>query len=268
MTADVCGLLAGVVAIAGTIAISAAAETPGGSGAAAPAEFPIAEGRFQPNWESLKQYECPRWFRDAKFGIWAHWSPQCVPEEGDWYARGMYMQGSAQYDYHVQHYGHPSQFGYKDICNLWKAEHWDPDALIQLYKRAGAQYFVALANHHCNFDCWNSRCHAWNSVNIGPKKDIVGIWAKTAREQGLRFGVTVHSARAWEWFEVAHGSDKDGPLAGVPYDGNLTKADGAGQWWEGYDPQELYCRAHLCQAMVRPHEGPHRPLRPRPAVLR
>src|SRR5579871_1665586 len=100
----------------------------------------LAPGPFAPNWESLKQYRCPQWFQDAKFGIWAHWSPQCVPEQGDWYARNMYLQGSDQYNYHVAHYGHPSKFGYKDICNLWKAEHWDPDRLIRLYKRAGAKY--------------------------------------------------------------------------------------------------------------------------------
>ena len=207
-------------------------------------QFAIAQGPFQPNWDSLKQYECPRWFRDAKFGIWAHWSAQCVPEQGDWYARGMYLQGSAQYQYHVEHYGHPSQFGFKDICNLWKAENWDPDRLIRLYKRAGAKYFVALANHHCNFDCWNSKYHTWNSVNVGPRKDIVGLWAQAARKQGLRFGVTVHCARSWNWFEVSRDSDKTGPLAGVPYDGVLTKADGKGLWWEGLDPQELYCRPH------------------------
>jgi alpha-L-fucosidase len=81
--------------------------------------------------------ECPR-NADAKFGIWAHWSPQCQPEQGDWYAFHMYRQGSRQYQYHVEHYGHPLTFGYKDICNLWKAEKWDPERLIRLYKRAGA----------------------------------------------------------------------------------------------------------------------------------
>ena len=100
-------------------------------------------GPFRPNWESLKAYQCPDWFRDAKFGIWAHWSPQCVPEQGDWYARGMYIQGSQQYDYHVKTYGHPSQFGYKDICHIWRAEKWQPEQLIQRYVKAGAKYFVA-----------------------------------------------------------------------------------------------------------------------------
>jgi len=202
---------------------------------------------FAPTWESLTTYRCPDWFRDAKFGIWAHWSPQCVPEFGDWYARSMYMQGNPTYDYHVAHYGHPSQFGYKDICNLWHAERWDPDELIQRYKRAGARYFVALANHHCNFDCWDSTYHTWNSMRVGPKKDIVGGWAAAARKYGLRFGATVHTtpARTWrQFFPVTYGSDKTGPLTGVPYDGNLTMADGRGQWWDGLDPQELYCRPH------------------------
>src|SRR5208337_2643364 len=87
----------------------------------------IPSGPFLPDWESLKAYQCPDWFRDAKFGIWAHWDPQCVPEQGDWYARGMYRQGDPYYEYHVKHYGHPSIFGYKDICHLWKAERWDPE---------------------------------------------------------------------------------------------------------------------------------------------
>ncbi len=174
----------------------------------------IAGGPFQPSWESLEsQYQCPPWFRDAKLGIWAHWTAQCVPEQGDWYARGMYIQynkgkdgkmrPNGQYKFHVEHYGHPSKFGFKDIDNLWKAEHWEPEKLIDLYKRAGAKYFVALANHHDNFDCFNSKYQPWNSVDIGPKKDIVGGWAKAARAAGLRFGVTVHASHAWNWFEVA-----------------------------------------------------------------
>jgi len=220
--------------------IALAAAAPLAAQTPAPQQMTIADGPFQPTWDSLQQYECPAWFRDAKFGIWAHWSAQCVPEQGDWYARGMYQQGSAQYDYHVEHYGHPSVFGFKDICRLWTADQWDPERLIGLYQRAGAQYFVALANHHCNFDCWDSTYQPWNSVNVGPHRDIVGTWARAARKAGLRFGVTVHSARSWDWYDVAHGSDATGPLAGVPYDGALTAADGKGKWWEGLDPADLY----------------------------
>jgi len=201
-----------------------------------------AAGPFQPTWESLvKNYKCPEWFRDAKFGIWVHWSAQCVPEQGDWYARQMYIQGHGQYSYHVKTYGHPSEFGFMEIDHLWKAERWDPEKLMDLYVRAGAKYFVALANHHDNFDAYDSKHHAWNAVRIGPHRDIVGTWAKIARKHGLRFGVSNHSAHAWHWFQTAYGYDGEGPLAGVRYDAaTLTKADGRGKWWEGLDPQALY----------------------------
>ena len=86
----------------------------------------IAAGPFQANWESLLQYRAPDWFRDAKFGLWAHWTAQCVPEQGDWYARQMYIQGHPQYNYHVAHYGHPSKFGFMEIDNVWKAENGSP----------------------------------------------------------------------------------------------------------------------------------------------
>jgi alpha-L-fucosidase len=201
----------------------------------------IAAGPFQPTWESLKQYRAPDWFRDAKFGIWAHWTAQCVPEQGDWYARRMYIQGDAANAFHVKTYGHPSDFGFMEIDNRWKAEHWDPAALLDLYVKAGAKYFVALANHHDNFDAYDSTHHAWNSVRVGPKRDIVGTWARLARERGLRFGVTNHSAHAWHWFQTAYGYDPEGDHAGVRYDAfRLTKEDGKGKWWEGLDPQELY----------------------------
>ena len=199
---------------------------------------------FEPSWNSLKQYHCPDWFRDAKFGIWAHWSAQCVPEQGDWYASMMYQQGERRYRFHLEHYGHPSKVGFKDIDQRWRAERWDPEKLMSLYQRAGAKYFVALANHHDNFDCYDSKYQPWNSVNIGPHKDIVGVWAAAARKHGLRFGVSVHASRAWTWMEPAQGADTNGPLAGVPYDGKLTKADGRGTWWEGYDPQDLYAQNH------------------------
>lgn len=204
----------------------------------------IAPGPFKPNWDSLAQYQVPEWFRDAKFGIWAHWGPQCQPERGDWYARGMYQEGSDQYKYHVQKYGHPSKFGFKDVINEWKAENWNPEELVGLYKQAGAKYFMALANHHDNFDLYDSKYQSWNSTKLGPKKDLIGGWAKAAKEHDLPFGVTVHASHPWTWYEVAQRADKTGPYAGIPYDGKLTKADGAGKWWSGYDPQELYAQNH------------------------
>lgn len=208
-------------------------------------EEKIMKGPFKPTWASLQNYQTPLWYRNAKFGMWAHWGPQCQPEAGDWYARGMYQEGSWQYKAHLEKYGHPSKFGFKDVINEWKADKWNPEELVNLYKNTGAQYFMAMANHHDNFDLYNSKYQKeWNSTKIGPKKDIIGGWAKAAKNAGLPFGVSVHASHTWSWLEVAQRSDKAGPYAGIPYDGKLTKKDGQGKWWNGLDPQELYEQQH------------------------
>ncbi len=181
--------------------------------------LPIAPGPFKPQFESFTQYQCPEWFRDAKLGMWAHWGPQAVPMMGDWYAKHMYVQGHPQYKHHLETYGHPSTNGYKDIIPLWKAEKWDPDRLIALYKKAGARYFVSMGSHHDNFYLWNSKLHKWNAVQMGPKRDVVGDWQKAAKNQGLYFGVSEHLGASFTWFQDSHKSDKTGPKAGVPYDG-------------------------------------------------
>jgi len=194
--------------------------------------LPISEGKYKPTDESLKTYKYPEWFRDAKFGIWSHWGPQAVPRQGDWYARGMYerdyfdcgkneyRKANRYYTYHKEHYGHPSEFGYKDIIPLWKAERWDPEKLMKLYKRVGAKYFVSMGTHHDNFFLWNSKLHKWNSVNMGPKKDVVGLWQTAAKKEGLYFGVSEHLGASYTWFQAAHRSDQLGDKAGVLYDGN------------------------------------------------
>ena len=183
-------------------------------------DMSIERGPFQPTWESLRQFQCPEWYRDAKLGIWSHWGPQAVPAYGDWYARNMYIQGDDQYRYHVRRFGHPSVVGYKDIVKLWKAEKFDPEALMDLYVDAGAKYFVAQAAHHDNFHLWDSRHHPWNAVKVGPKRDIVGAWRDVARRRGLRFGLSEHIGASFSWWVVNKGADATGPWAGVPYDGN------------------------------------------------
>jgi len=205
---------------------------------------------------SLQGYRIPDWFRDAKFGIWSHWGPQSAIEDGDWYARNMYIQGQEQYNYHVETYGHPSKVGYKDLVNDWKAAKWDPEHLMGLYKKAGAKYFVSMGVHHDNFDLWDSKYTRWNAVNMGPKRDIVGTWQKEARKQGLRFGVSEHLWISYKWWAVSHGADKTGPLAGVPYDGaELQYADlyhdadcarMADQWeWNDNDIPDSWKRHYL-----------------------
>ncbi|MGI6315744.1 MAG: alpha-L-fucosidase [Christensenellales bacterium] len=175
---------------------------------------------FTPSFDSLWEYKCPDWFRDAKFGIWSHWGAQSVPMYGDWYARHMYDEGSPQYLYHIRHYGHPSKFGYKDICALWKAENFDPDGLMDKYVKAGARYFMGQAMHHDHFFNYPSAYNDMNSTKVGPMKDICGMWAKAARERGLPFGLTEHLGATFSWWRGNKGHDNYGPYKGVPYDGN------------------------------------------------
>ncbi len=207
--------------------------------------LPMTTGKFTPTLESLKQFQCPVWFRDAKFGIWAHWGPQAVPMAGDWYAKHTYVQGHPQYQNHLENYGHPSTSGYKDIIPLWKAERFDPDRLMSLYKRAGARYFVSMGVHHDNFDLWNSTYQRWNAVQMGPHRDIVGAWKNAAKRQGLRFGVSEHLGASFTWFQDSHKTDKTGPLAGLPYDGANPQYQDLYHWpaeagdtgWYSKDPR-------------------------------
>ena len=129
------------------------------------------------------------------------------------------IQGSGHYKHHLETLRPPVRDGYKDIIPLWKAEKWDPDRLMALYKKAGAKYFVSMGSHHDNFYLWNSKLHKWNAVNMGPKRDVVGDWQKAAKKHGLRFGVSEHLGASFTWFQASHGADKTGPKAGVPYDG-------------------------------------------------
>lgn len=176
--------------------------------------------RFEPTFSSLRQYQAPEWFRDAKFGIWSHWGPQSVPMFGDWYARNMYIEGTPQYEYHVRHYGHPSKFGYKDLCDLWKADKFDPEGLMAKYHKAGARYFMSQGTHHDHFFNYGSEINRMNSVNVGPHKDILALWKTAANHNGMPFGISEHLGASFSWWRVNKGCDKFGPYAGVPYDGN------------------------------------------------
>jgi alpha-L-fucosidase len=182
-------------------------------------DLPYEHGKFEPTDASLAQYEYPEWFRDTKFGINQHWGPQAVPRHGDWYARKLYIEDDEDYADHLKRYGHPSVKGFKDIIPLWKAERWDPEHLMDLYKAAGAKYFFSMGCHHDNFALYNSSLHKWNAVKMGPKRDIVGTWKRIAYEHGMYFGITEHLGASYTWYQAAHKSDTKGEKAGVPYDG-------------------------------------------------
>lgn len=205
-------------------------------------DIPIAPGPYEPTWESIeKNYPgSPKWLRDAKFGIWVHFGPQSAGQSGDWYARKLYVQGSLANKNHLKKFGHPSEVGYKEVLRDWNPKKLDPAKLTKIYRDAGAKYLMIQGVHHDNYDLWNSKYQPWNSVNIGPKRDLIGEWAKACRADGMRFGVTFHHEYTWWWWQTAFGSDTSGARKGIPYDGNLTLADGKGKWWEGYDPRMLY----------------------------
>jgi alpha-L-fucosidase len=188
---------------------------------ASDAQMPqLTPGTFVATRDSLSRYTIPGWFADAKFGIWSHWGPQSAVGDGDWYARNMYVEGSAQYQYHRQRFGPQSKVGYKDLISLFTADKWDPEALMDLYANAGAKYFFSMGVHHDNFDMWNSKYQPrWNAVAAGPKKDIVGLWAAAARKRGIRFGVSDHLSNSYDWFAPSHRSDTNGQYAGLAYDG-------------------------------------------------
>ncbi|HYG24868.1 MAG TPA: alpha-L-fucosidase [Verrucomicrobiae bacterium] len=205
-------------------------------------DLDIASGPFAPSWESIEtNYPgVPDWLREAKFGIWVHFGPQASGQSGDWYARNLYKQGHAAYQNHLKNFGHPSEVGYKEVLRAWNPTNLNPAALSQSYKEAGARFLIIQGVHHDNFDLWDSRHHPWNSTRLGPKRNLLAEWAKAARSEGMRYGVTFHHEYTWYWWQTAFGSDKDGPKAGVPYDAHLTLADGKGKWWEGLDPRLLY----------------------------
>jgi alpha-L-fucosidase len=223
----------------------------------------IAPGPCSPDWKALSRiYTVPAWWREAKFGAWSHWDPQSMPEQGDWYARGMYMEGNRQYEYHLKHFGHPSEYGYKDICHNWVIDRWNPEELMNLYAEMGARYFMAMGCHHDNFDCFDSKYQPWNSVHVGPKVDIVGTWEEVARRHGMRFGIGFHDtpARTWgQFMPVRYTSDKTGPMKGVPYDALQTVRDGKEEWWEGMDTVALYGPPHTIALNV-PRRADNDPL--------
>ena len=205
-------------------------------------DIPIAEGPFEANCASIeKNYSgTPQRLRDTKFGIWVHFGPQSAGESGDWYARNLYKPYHHAYKNHMERYGHPTEAGYKEVLRDWNPSQLDPEKLTALYHKAGARFLMIQGVHHDNYDLWDSQYQPWNSVNIGPKRDLLREWTMACRKHGMNYGVTFHHEYTWWWWQTAFGSDTEGEKAGLPYDGHLTLADGKGKWWEGYDPRRLY----------------------------
>ena len=157
-------------------------------------------GPFQPDWASLQDYKVPQWYADAKFGIFVHWGLFSLPAFGsEWYSRNMYVKGSPEYEHHIATYGPHTKFGYKDFIPRFKAEAFDPDAWTALFRDAGARYVVPVAEHHDGFSLYDSHLSDYTAVKMGPRRDIIGDIARSARKNGLHFALSSHRAEH-DWF--------------------------------------------------------------------
>ncbi len=212
-------------------------------------DFPIQTGAFSPTWSSIiANYptQDSAWLRQAKLGIWVHFGPQAAGQSGDWYARKMYIEGQTAYTNHINDFGHPSTVGYKDLIRTWNPTALNPAALTDTYYNAGARFLLVQGVHHDQFDNWNSKYQPWNSMNLGPHRDILGEWRTAIRAKGMHYGVTFHHEYSWWWWQSCYRADVNNTYgkAGVNYDGHLTDSDntalGVGQWWEGMDLRKLY----------------------------
>ena len=164
-----------------------------------------AEGPFQPDWHSLEGYKIPRWYQDAKFGIFIHWGVYSVPAYmSEWYPRMMYIdqdswRGNA-YQHHLKTYGPHKKFGYKDFIPQMTAERFDANAWAELFRAAGAKYVVPVAEHHDGFPMYDCSYTEWNAAKMGPKRDIIGELAHAVRTKGMRLGVSSHRAFNWAYY--------------------------------------------------------------------
>ena len=183
---------------------------------------PMAPGPVKPSWESLKEnYKVPGWFKGAKFGIFMHFGIFSVPAHGnEWYEKFLYAGGddsvlkvlggndfalganngpNSTRAWHTQHFGPVDKFGYKDFIPMFKAEHFDADAWATLFQKAGARYVMPGAQHHENFAMWDSKVTPFNSMQMGPKRDIIGELAIAVRKHGMKLGVANHGIENFEF---------------------------------------------------------------------
>jgi alpha-L-fucosidase len=240
-------------ALAATWSKTRAAIVLGAAVAACPQAAQPQSRPYQETWDSLKTHQDPAWFRDAKFGIYTHWGPITVatenaPSDMEWYGRQLYLPEHAAFLYHQRKFGDQHTVGYKDVIPRFTAEKFNAEEWADLFSRAGAKFAGPVAVHHDNFAMWDSHVTRWNSVAMGPHRDITGQLAEAYRKRGLKFLTTFHHGFAWRYFEPSY-----------EYDG----ADR--QYWDlyagphekGAPPSEAYLQKWL--AMVDEAVSQYRP---------
>lgn len=180
----------------------------------------IENGFYKDDWNSLSQYTVPKWFKDAKFGIFIHWGIYSVPAFGsEWYSRNMYIQGSKEYEHHLKTYGPHKDFGYKDFIPMFKAEKFDPGQWLELFKNAGAKYMVPVAEHHDGFQMYDSEVSIWNAMNMGPKRNVLKELSEAAAKEGIVAGASTH--RIEHWFFMGHGKEFESDITDEEKEGDF-----------------------------------------------
>ncbi|MFD0990071.1 alpha-L-fucosidase [Mariniflexile jejuense] len=159
--------------------------------------------KYDETWESLSKYnETAEWFKDAKFGIYAHWGVLSVPAyANDWYPRNMHIEGTDEYKHHVETYGEPSKFGYHDFVPMFKAEKFNANTWATLFEKSGAKFAGIVAEHHDGWSNWGSKINPWNSVDMGPHRDILGELSKAIKKKHMKFVASFHIARNLQIFK-------------------------------------------------------------------
>lgn len=170
----------------------------------------IDAGPFTDTWQSLTAYTPPAWYQDAKFGIFIHWGIYSVPAfNNEWYSRTMYQQGSAEYEHHLAEHGPHREFGYKDFIPSFTMNDFDPDAWAELFRQAGAQFVVPVAEHHDGFAMYDTGRSRWSAAKMGPQRDVFGeLSAATDRSWMVR-GASSHRAEHWFFMNGGTRFDSD-----------------------------------------------------------
>jgi alpha-L-fucosidase len=170
----------------------------------------IRGGPYADTWESLQDYRPPRWYQDARFGIFLHWGLYSVPAFGnEWYARNMYLDGTPEFEHHRNTYGDHRGFGYKDFIPSFTMENFDPDAWAALFRRSGAQFVVPVAEHHDGFALYKTERSRWNAAQLGPQRDVYGDLMAAVDRAWMTRGASSHRAEHWFFMNGGARFDSD-----------------------------------------------------------
>ncbi len=167
-------------------------------------------GKYKPDWQSLSHHKVPSWYMNDKVGVFIHWGIYSVPAYGnEWYSRGMYDKNSGEFAHHIKTYGEQKDFGYKDFIPMFKAEKFDAAGWITLFKNAGVKYVMPVCEHHDGFAMYDTEFNRWNSVNMGPCRDVAGELKTECEKNGLTFCASTHRAEHYFFMNMGRTIDSD-----------------------------------------------------------